>query len=288
MPQRAIGVIIKNNKILLMRRIKNGQEYYVFPGGGVENGENIREATTREIKEELSLDAKLDKLLFQIENQGRQEYYFLIKEFKGIPELGGEEKNRMNKDNQYYPVWIELDKISNLDNLYPEKAKEKIKTEVFLPKDYLSEFKDIFLKNNEKNTEIEITFGNYDDNGKLIKEGVPTITTDFCEIGICKEIIYFVFIIFSDTYRKKIFDLFKDFPDVQFYGFKNFKVTLYPHPNFKYSEFENKIKKEKYLQIQFNYNISKISPELLYKEYIKIRNIFIRNKIKVVDQIKKV
>ena len=122
MPQRAVGVIIKDDKILLMRRIKNGQEYYVFPGGGMENGETIETAIIREIKEELSINPKIEKLLFEIENQGRQEYYYLIKEFTGQPKLGGEEKQRMNKNNQYYPVWIELNKVKDLNNLYPESA----------------------------------------------------------------------------------------------------------------------------------------------------------------------
>ena len=126
MPERAVGVIVKNDKVLLMRRIRNGQEYYVFPGGGVEQGESTETAIVREIKEELSINPKIDKLLFEIENQGRQEYYYLIKEFSGQPQLGGEEKQRMNENNQYYPVWMELDKLTNLDNLYPELVKKKI------------------------------------------------------------------------------------------------------------------------------------------------------------------
>ena len=119
-------MIIKDNEILLMRRVKNGQEYYVFPGGGVKEGESTETAIIREIKEELSLDAKIDKLLFEIENQGRQEYYYLIQEFSGQLRLGGEEKQRMNDNNQYYPIWVELDKLADLDNLYPKLAKEKI------------------------------------------------------------------------------------------------------------------------------------------------------------------
>ena len=125
MPKRAIGIIIRNNKILLIRRIKNGKEYYVFPGGGVEE-ELIEDAATREIKEELSLNVSIDKLLFEIENQNRKEYYFLIKEFTGMLKLGGEEKERMNKDNQYYPQWVDLDRLSKLDNLYPELARKKV------------------------------------------------------------------------------------------------------------------------------------------------------------------
>jgi len=130
MSKRAVGVMIKNNKILLMRRVKNGQEYYVFPGGGVEQNESIKTAVIREIEEELSISPKIEKLLFEIENQGRKEYYFLIKEFSDQPKLGGEEKQRMNDNNQYYPIWIELNKLSDLDNLYPEEAKSKIIKEI--------------------------------------------------------------------------------------------------------------------------------------------------------------
>lgn len=127
MPKRVAAVIIKDNKILLMRRIKEGQEYYVFPGGGIEENESAEDAIIREIKEELPLDVKIDKLLFRIENRGQQELYFLIKEFSGTLKLGGPEKEKMNKNNQYYPEWIDLDTASNLSNLYPEEAKRKIK-----------------------------------------------------------------------------------------------------------------------------------------------------------------
>lgn len=123
---RAVAVIVKNKKILLIHRIKNGKEYYVFPGGAIKKEESSKEAVIREIKEELCLDIKLDKLLFQIENQGRQEFYFLVKEFSGVPQLGGEEKERMNKNNQYHPIWVDLDKIKELDNLYPEEARQRI------------------------------------------------------------------------------------------------------------------------------------------------------------------
>lgn len=38
---RAVAMIVNNEKILLMHRINNGKEYYVFPGGGVENIERL-------------------------------------------------------------------------------------------------------------------------------------------------------------------------------------------------------------------------------------------------------
>ena len=126
MSKRVCAIIIKDNNILLIRRIKNGEEYFVFSGGGIEADESDENAIIREVKEELSLDIKIDKLLFQIENRGQQESYFLIREFSGTPKIGGPEKERMNKDNQYYPAWIDLNKIQDLSNLYPEEAKRKI------------------------------------------------------------------------------------------------------------------------------------------------------------------
>jgi len=127
MNKRVVGIIIRGRKILLMRRIRNGREYFVFPGGGIEGNESLENGVIREIKEEFNLDVKINKFLFQIENRGRQEFYFLIKEFSGVPEISGNEKKRMNKNNQYYPVWKELKEISNLSNLHPEKAKQKVK-----------------------------------------------------------------------------------------------------------------------------------------------------------------
>jgi len=109
-----------------MHRIKNGQEYFVFPGGGIKENESEEDAVIREVKEELSLDTKIDKLAFQIENRGQEELYFLIKEFSGTPKLGSPEKERMNENNQYHPEWIGLDTASNLVNFYPEEARIKL------------------------------------------------------------------------------------------------------------------------------------------------------------------
>ncbi|MFA6146344.1 MAG: NUDIX domain-containing protein [Patescibacteria group bacterium] len=123
---RVAAVIIKDNQLLLIHRIRNGQEYFVFPGGAVETGEILEEAIKREIHEEFGLGIELDRLLFQIKNFGRDEFYFLVTKFSGIPQIGGEEKERMNKDNQYSPFWIQSSELSNLSNLYPEQAKQKV------------------------------------------------------------------------------------------------------------------------------------------------------------------
>ncbi|MCL4387342.1 MAG: NUDIX domain-containing protein [Patescibacteria group bacterium] len=136
--KRAVGIIIKDNQILLIHRFFEGEGwtkgwYFVFPGGGVEGGETVEEAAVREIKEELSIDAKIDKLLFVQHNpaqvyefEGRDEYFYLIKDFSGKVELGGPEKERMNKNNQFLPEWVPIKEMKKMDNLYPKEAKEKL------------------------------------------------------------------------------------------------------------------------------------------------------------------
>ncbi|MBI2674309.1 MAG: NUDIX hydrolase [Candidatus Yanofskybacteria bacterium] len=124
---RVAGIIIKEGRILLMRRVKNGEEYYVFPGGSVEGGESPEEALEREIKEELNLDIRNYEKVFEIENRGVKEAYYLIMEFSGTLQLGGPEKERMNEQDQYYPEWLELMKAAELKNLFPHEAVAEVK-----------------------------------------------------------------------------------------------------------------------------------------------------------------
>lgn len=124
---RVVGIIIKDGKILLLRRVKNGQEYYVFPGGGMEEGETQEEALRREMKEETSLDIVNPEKIFEIDNRGVIEIYYLITEFTGTPEIGGPEKERMNEQNQYYPEWLGLLNAAELKNLFPREAVAKLR-----------------------------------------------------------------------------------------------------------------------------------------------------------------
>ena len=123
---RAVGVIIRSGKVLLLRRIKNGQEYYCFPGGGIEKGETAEITMKREIKEELSLDVQSYEKLFDIVNLDGKESYFLVKNYSGEPRLGGPEKERMNEQNQYYIEWVDFSELGKINNLYPEEAVKRL------------------------------------------------------------------------------------------------------------------------------------------------------------------
>ena len=65
MNPRVRAIIISQNKIILVKRIKPNEVYWVFPGGGIEEGETKEQALIREIKEELGLDIKVRDLLLE-------------------------------------------------------------------------------------------------------------------------------------------------------------------------------------------------------------------------------
>ena len=56
---RVSGLIIKNNKLLLVDMDDNG--FLCLPGGYVELGETTEEAVRRELKEEIQKDVKIEK-----------------------------------------------------------------------------------------------------------------------------------------------------------------------------------------------------------------------------------
>ena len=94
----------------------------------MEKGEKIEDTIIREVKEELSLDAEIEKFLFEIESENRKDYYFLIGKYFGTPKIGGPEAERMNAENQYHLEWVEIDKFEKMKDFYPnpEGAREKL------------------------------------------------------------------------------------------------------------------------------------------------------------------
>jgi len=124
--ERAVGVIIRNNKILLLSRIKKGWQFFCFPGGGIEPGETPERAVVREIEEECSSKNKIIKFLFKFKTEDREAYYYLIDLENEEPILGGPEINRQREENRYEFVWLDLQEFAKLENFYPPEAKEKL------------------------------------------------------------------------------------------------------------------------------------------------------------------
>lgn len=114
------AIIIEDGKLLTMfrRKIKKDgsvKEYYVIPGGGLEENETLEENVIRELKEEFNVDIEVVKFLGTEEYDDTIANYFLCKIVNGIPRLGGEELERMTNENYYEVRYINLNEIDSYD-----------------------------------------------------------------------------------------------------------------------------------------------------------------------------
>lgn len=123
---RAAAIIIKDEKILLLKRRKPGREYFIIPGGGIEKGETLEMAAIREVKEETNLDVEIENLFFEFDGvYDRHEYFFTVKNIQGEASLGGEELENNSAENHYAIAWIALNELEKT-LLLPEEIKQKI------------------------------------------------------------------------------------------------------------------------------------------------------------------
>ena len=61
---RPTGVLIEDEKILLVRQDVTDKRHWALPGGRLEAGETIEECLIREIQEETGLDIEVKELLY--------------------------------------------------------------------------------------------------------------------------------------------------------------------------------------------------------------------------------
>lgn len=126
MRNRGSAVIIENDKVALIKRVKAGCVYYVFPGGGIEEGETPEGATTREAFEELGVQIYIQEKFGEVEFSGLQ-YFFLAKIVDGAFGTGQGDEFLMSETDRgtYTPMWVEMNKLSSL-NVFPKEIADKI------------------------------------------------------------------------------------------------------------------------------------------------------------------
>ena len=122
---RAVAVVVRGNKVLVIARRLDGREYAVLPGGGIEPGETAAMAAVRELAEECSLTGTVVRHLFDGDHGGRAASYFLVDEPDGEPVLGGAEAEAQSEDNHFQPLWATAGELPLL-GLLPEGVGELI------------------------------------------------------------------------------------------------------------------------------------------------------------------
>ena len=125
---RAGVVLIENGQVALIERHRAGTHYFVFPGGGVDEGESPDQAAIREMEEETGLRvAVLRELAILHLGQTSLQHYFLAEKIGG--EFGngnGVEMSNLHPDDPaegtYLPVWMALEELPLYENIYPAQV----------------------------------------------------------------------------------------------------------------------------------------------------------------------
>lgn len=125
----AKAVIIDQERILLTKNADDKGFFYLFPGGGQERGEELRDAVIRECVEEIGCEVEVRDLLFVREYIGKNhefaewdsevhqvEFYFDCSIIRGTDNYQGS-----NPDADQVGVeWIALDRLNEV-RVYPEQ-----------------------------------------------------------------------------------------------------------------------------------------------------------------------
>jgi ADP-ribose pyrophosphatase YjhB (NUDIX family) len=120
--QNVRGIIIREGKILLIHRFKEGREYWVIPGGGVEEGESLETALKREMIEETGLKI----ISFELVKTIGEQYIYTCVLSDGEVVLGGPEDKDNSEANKYILTWVPIDEAKKIEVLYPIEAKDLI------------------------------------------------------------------------------------------------------------------------------------------------------------------
>ena len=121
----ARAILVHSGEVLLVRRQRHGDEYYVLPGGGIEAGETSFDACRREIREETGLEVPglCSVETSQALNQSTRVFWATV-DSQDV-RLGEIEAGRSSEDNRYALVWVPADKVAELE-LRPADLKAVI------------------------------------------------------------------------------------------------------------------------------------------------------------------
>lgn len=125
------AIIVRDGKILVMKRNKFKKLYYVLIGGGVNVGEQPEQALVRELAEETTMAAETARLVY-IERggdmYGDQYIYLCGGGAEGEPVLSEDsEEYKINQlgQNTYAPMWLPLNELEAAP-FFPEVLKYKL------------------------------------------------------------------------------------------------------------------------------------------------------------------
>lgn len=113
-------ILIEDNNVLLIYRERDGEKYYVFPGGKIEDGETKEECIKRECQEELGIDIEIKKYMYEVKGKDFIQHFFLIERVAGEIGTGNpEEYDNNRKGGIQVPTFVDIDNLKSLNVVSP-------------------------------------------------------------------------------------------------------------------------------------------------------------------------
>ena len=122
---RAGIVLLKDNQVALIERHRAGLDYFVFPGGGVDEGETPEQAAIRETMEELGIEVVIKQKVMELQlGPKSRQVYFLVEHVSGEFGTGAGEEFTDSDPNDpdegiYVPIWMPITELPRRANIYP-------------------------------------------------------------------------------------------------------------------------------------------------------------------------
>ena len=111
---RALGIVIKGDEVLLIHRNVHNQSYFVFPGGGVEQGETAEQGALREVYEETGIKAKLEKLVYRVTDENSEHNFYICSYISGELKPEQEEGGELNSPDSKLPSWNNIRDLASI------------------------------------------------------------------------------------------------------------------------------------------------------------------------------
>lgn len=118
---RAQALVVRNEKILMVKHRLSGREFYCLPGGGVEENETYEQAALRELSEESLVIGKIIRKLsiqFKPDNKGEVHTFLVEIEEGAVPGIGIDPELPKEEQSIIGVEWLALDEIGEVDRAY--------------------------------------------------------------------------------------------------------------------------------------------------------------------------